>query len=74
MPLQLPPPLQSPLYAVQGLLKEPSDPPTANDVVRAATYTHLVLDAHSMYHTASLPLSFLAMLIHAFRYRWCCHS
>lgn len=53
MPLQLPPPLQTPLHAAQGLLEEPSDPPTANDIVRASTNAHLVLYAHSMYHTAT---------------------
>jgi hypothetical protein len=36
MPLQLPPPLQTPLHIGQAPLQELANPPTACDVVRAA--------------------------------------
>jgi hypothetical protein len=51
MPLQLPPPLQTPLHTGQGPLQEPSNPPTANDVVRATANACLVLGTYSMYYT-----------------------
>jgi hypothetical protein len=71
MPLQLPPPLQTPLHTGQGPLQVPSNPPTANDVVRAAANASLVFGTYSMYYTAA---RYFATLISAFRYGGCYHS
>ena len=52
MPLQLPPPLQFALHTTRPL-QVPSDPPTADDVVRAALNAELVWGTHSLYHSVA---------------------
>ncbi|KAF8957891.1 hypothetical protein BDZ97DRAFT_1924148 [Flammula alnicola] len=48
MPIELPPPLQVPLRTINANLQQPSDPPTAIDVVQAARYAKAVLGTHEL--------------------------
>lgn len=56
MPLELPPPFQTPFPTEPRV--EPSDPPIASDVVRAANHARAALETHSMYHTAAQPFGY----------------